>query len=220
MAWIYLAESEESRLHSPNTYKQSPTVRSNLIVKTSSFSEWPTDCLIEPQFGMTYEHFDQRALNTNQILSVEDFLAKIYQSYIKDKDYEEKKAVCFSKLYESANFSNHYTYSLKMYRQLPIEEGLKSLSKLPRWGIAANGVLSQLKVSGRPKLEKGFSFLPTPTARANIDSPSERKRDSLPLEPYVNIICGSVGMRIHPRFVEKMMGYPTDWTDLEPWVIL
>lgn len=53
---------------------------------------------------------------------------------------------------------------------------------------------------------------PTPTARSPTDCPSERARKSPSLD-------AQVGGSLSPTWVEWLMGYPLEWTDLEDWAM-
>ena len=53
-------------------------------------------------------------------------------------------------------------------------------------------------------------MLPTPTATANMLSPSMQKWES-----HKNLE-GSVGGSLNPAWVEWLMGWPIGWTDLQP----
>jgi hypothetical protein len=56
--------------------------------------------------------------------------------------------------------------------------------------------------AGQTKLDLKLRLLPTPTASQGGDFP-KRVKAYLP-----------TGQVLNPQFVEWLMGYPTDWTDL------
>jgi len=57
---------------------------------------------------------------------------------------------------------------------------------------------------------------PTPSARNPPDCRAERKRKSPQLESVANISQSTNGKMLSPMFVELLMGYPIDWTELKP----
>ena len=100
-----------------------------------------------------------------------------------------------------------------------------SLDRLPRSGMMRSGRLYPLVSEDRVTYENAGFVLPTPTARAHaseIHHPSAWGRNaSLSVEVCKTMkvtkeqAIGS-GMRLHPQFVEWMMGFPIGWTDIEP----
>ena len=99
------------------------------------------------------------------------------------------------------------------------------MDRLPNWGIVANGELYEAAAPSELPIEERVGFvLPTPSAndaKNNPSTPSQWDRhDSLSVE--VAKIEGNTketigsDARLHPHFVEWMMGFPIGWTDLEP----
>lgn len=97
----------------------------------------------------------------------------------------------------------------------------QSLQVLPKSGIAQNGQLSELVISELHIVELGGLVLPTPTvmeAKNNM-SPSCWTRQAdlgveiAKMEGYNQETIIGKQLRIHPHFVEWMMGYPIGWQD-------
>ena len=70
----------------------------------------------------------------------------------------------------------------------------------PRWLVAITG--------------PGFSYLPTPTAKANHCSPSMKKWPAY--DAFQRLTVGAKSPPV--KFWEAMMGFPIGWTGLEPVV--
>ena len=121
---------------------------------------------------------------------------------------------------------SHDTPLLKM---LPIcvVRDLKKLSKIyGRSGMLVNGILYQLaplvpRTSGNesgssPTPRKSVAIpakLPTPTCRdSGKPLPPRKKNPSGGQKPP---LVSVVGGKLQPNFVEWMMGYPPNWTELE-----
>lgn len=75
----------------------------------------------------------------------------------------------------------------KTYQPLLPEEEQKWSEKLPKWGMIVDGVLFPLRPLERYIDARGGSCWPTPQARAQTDTPSERRRKSPCLETMVKL---------------------------------
>ena len=99
-----------------------------------------------------------------------------------------------------------------------------SLDRLPKSGMTANGQLYRLDNSVLPTSENDGLVLPTPTCHdaKNNMSPSCWTRQAdlgveiAKMQGYNQESITGKGLRIHPHFVEWMMGFPIGWTDLNP----
>jgi len=87
------------------------------------------------------------------------------------------------------------------------------------WGIVSDGA-AILPHGLEPCIdESGFSLLPTPVA---FDSRGMLKnlRKSADVQTFRSVTITQVcyilsGFKIHPHFIEAMMGFPLGWTELE-----
>ncbi len=227
--WIYLecltdstclAASEESPLPCKNGSSQSPTVKSTPIVKESSYLEWQMENYTIPQSGMTLKVLDIEHYCTPQsILFMGDFHARISVLQEMERDWKEREALFFLKSCDCVAKLSQDTSFWKTCQLLPIEGEQKWSGKFPRWGMVVGGVLYPLHRAERYIEEKGGFFLPTPTANSNMDCPSERNRKSPALNSVLNQEMNTYGLKTNPRFLEWMMKYPFNWTELEPWVM-
>lgn len=225
MAWIYLKcstgstysqESEECPSHCKNGLDPSHTAKSTHTVKRCYSKEWPTGQFARLPYGTTSHHFRVILFPHSWISFTE--VAHARDSALQDlrKAWKMSEADCFTRCCVWPKKSSPRSYSLKTYPQLPPGEDWWLLKRLPRWGMIAAGVLYPLRPLERPTKEKDGSYLPTPTARATPDCPSERKRKSPSLNCILNQKNGSYGLKTNPRYVEWMMGYPLGWTELKP----
>ena len=89
-------------------------------------------------------------------------------------------------------------------------------------GIVSNGFLYELLISDYPTKEKessGVAMLPTPTAHLSkeIGAASEYKRKTPSLISIFQKYEKNPKKRkiLNPQFVEKIMGYPVDYTKID-----
>ena len=221
MGWIFLAGSEELVSHCKTGLNQSLFAKSKNTVKQCSCRVCIMENLQKPQYGTTSQlckdHFCQKS-----ILSTEDSPAKISVLQALEKAWKDSEADYFSRSCAWPKKSSPSSYFLKTCPQLQVEADYKSLKKLPRSGMIVDGVLYPLKALEQCiNANDGFCW-PTPQARAQTDTPSERKRHTPCL--HTAVLIGrlnpeSIGKKLCPKWVSVLMGYPTTWTDCEHWVI-
>ena len=154
-----------------------------------------------------------------RILSVEDSHAKIYPLLTRtEKDLRASDLVFGGSSQELSKIAHLHGSSWKTYQHCFIQ-GLETFSdSFPRSGMMSNGIVYQ-RQSLVPIIEgTASSLLPTPMADAKQDCPAERLRDSPNLETVLKMILKmpfSNQFQLNPVFVEKMMGYPIEWTALD-----
>ena len=126
------------------------------------------------------------------------------------------------------------THSLKT-AQCSLFEDLKPSSvTLPRWGSMQDGELYQQQTLVRPTSENESGLWPTITATANQLSPSMQSRYANPIWPTPTAhmaketnapseasrneptLASRFGGHLNPPWVEWLMGWPLEWTDLKP----
>ena len=255
MGWIYLAELEDSQSHSVNGCDQSPIAKSTPIVKESSYLDNPMEAFSRLQYGMIYGPSQVVFSKEELLTSLQPaFHARISVLQDLEKAWQESGADFFSRSCAWPKKSSPNFYFLKTSLQLQPEEEFRLLQKLPKWGSMRGGVVYPLLPLERCIEEKDGFYWPTPQARAQSDTPSERARHSPCLHTVVLMATPtasqankpirspsptrqngthgedlqdsigrlnpeSIGKRLCPRWVSVLMGYPTTWTDLEPWAI-
>ena len=133
-----------------------------------------------------------------------------------EKAWQESEVDYFTRSFAWPKRSSPSSYLLKTSNQLPQEVDYKSLEKLPKWGMIVDGVLYPLHPLEQYMKEKGGSYWPTPMARAAPDCQSERKRRTPSLECILNQKNGTFGLKTNPVFLEWLMGYQIEWTELNP----
>jgi len=232
--WIYLkcsdhltfsAESEESQQLLKTTCDPSHTAKSNPIVKQCSSAEWPLEIWDKLQYGMIF------GLST-VVFSKEQLTLFSAASHVRilalqdmEKAWQESEADYFLRSCAWPKKLSPRSYSLKTSLQSHTEGDFKSLEKLPRWGTIVDGVLYPLQAL-EPSIKEivGSCWhtierrLPTPKACDALkgESPCERRRDNPNLAARLNMHMETTNKKVHPRFIEWMMMYPTGWTELKP----
>jgi len=241
MAWIYFLESGESATHYANSCDQLPTAKSTIMQEQFFCPEWPVNKFTLLRFGMTSVLLKETHSKELLTSSMGDFRARISVYAEMEKAWEASKAVFIGKSigWQGKFFPNGYSW--KTCHPLPTEEALRSLNRLPKSGMVADGVFYRLRDAERLKngkdsicsqwrilhaagnisaleMQKLISKWPTPLKHDSTGSGihSELKRDSPGLWFRVYQISGK---KLNPPFVEWMMGYPIGWTELAPWAI-
>lgn len=194
MVWIYLQESGESHFPLKNGYDQLHIAKLNPIAKVSSCKECKRGICPKHQYGMILQHSETLSLIQDlsicqSTLSTVAFPAKISLLQELEKAWRESEADYFSRSCAWPKKSSPSSYSLKMSQQSPQEADFKSLVKLPRWGMIVDGVCYPLQKPERGINVSGGSYWPTPQARAQSDTLSERRRHTPCLETQVKMIA-------------------------------
>jgi hypothetical protein len=96
----------------------------------------------------------------------------------------------------------------------PNTEGYRSDGELAILAKSAKSHQEFLQMSNRATRTKREKYWPTPTTQdaANNGSPSQMKRHSKPLNAVV-------GWALNPTWVEILMGWPEDWTELRRSIV-
>ena len=236
MGWIYFQELQGLPSHLTNGSNQLPIAKSIDIVNLSCYQEWLNKQSSKPLFGTTLKLFPQlNSLDTSTLSMVDSHvrtlaLQEMEKAWrVSEAAYFTRSLGCVAKLSQDLSF-------WKTYLPLLPEEEQKWLEKLPRWGMIVDGALYRLRQSERYTKEKGGSYWPTPQARAQTDTPSERRRHSPCLETIVKLLptpdASARGARknqnghtfnlqdavgsgkLNPLWVELLMGYPPGWTKI------
>lgn len=224
--WIYLKCSDhlicsrelaEFQLLYQNIVKPSLIAKSTLIVKASSCKECKKGICPKHQFGMISEHLTPRTwkLSTSSsAASRNEFLAKTSALQDVERAWQESEAGFFSKSLDCVAKYDQVSSSLKTYLPLLQEEALEWLAKLPRWGMIVDGALYPLHPSERYTKGNAGSYLPTPDA--SDSSRGARKYNRKGKSQSERTLTSYAGGKINPTWLEKVMGYPINWTELKP----
>lgn len=226
MAWIYLAELEDSPLPWRNGSDQLP------IVKTTHMPR-PCFChecgVVNSKFhpsGTTCEHSTDTLFARIQILSLEDSHART--SVLRDmvSVWKENVAASIGKCIDlSKNLSRHSFSSKTSLRFVPAELA-KWSHPLPHSGILQTGMLYPRAKSARPFWAKDGFFLPRPTAKhygSNKGGSGGRigakVRHSIHQLATKGLLPGHPKAALNREYLEMVMGYPLRWTVIAAWVI-
>jgi len=222
MAWTYLAESPKPWKATSN---QLPIVKSSPMLEVSFFREWQTEASPSPQYGMTLQRL--LALRYPGLtLSMGVSHAKISAPRDVERVWKESEADYFSRSCGWPKKSDPRSYSLKTVR-LSGRGGLAlSLTNYPASGMIVDGVCWPLKMWERYTKGSGGFCLPTPLAGhagrlISKPTPMEvrmgRSKDTATW--IYNNFPIFAGKHLSPTFWERLMGYRTGWTAIEPWAM-
>lgn len=121
------------------------------------------------------------------------------------------------------SFAN-YDRATRSWRtcQLSLQGGLEPYSETwPSSGSMRNGRVFSAAPWVRHTHDSECSLWPTPTASMDgrgFGIPLHENADRYRLSTVrrVHALIGEHGWRIHPRFTEALMGFPSEWTAIEP----
>jgi len=119
---------------------------------------------------------------------------------------------------------DHGTQSWKMYGVISLWGDSPSLENLPPSGMTRNGALFAQPMLAHRTLGNESSLWPTPTIHGeNTKTRLEaHKRRLAAGMPYSSRLTQAIAIRfpqdngyLNPVWVERLMGFPTGWTDLQ-----
>ncbi len=239
MSYTFLLDAEaESLAASFSDIPASVLSRLNLIAEKSCCNGSETESCQSSQSGMTCEHSMANHGKEKSMSCVGDFrvrtLAKLER--VETMGSTEREADCGQRWPESLAKWNPLTFSWKTHQCSLFEDSIECLETLPRWGLMRNGELYRQPMQAPPISESEFGYLPTPVAALG-------KFDAGPAGDFVSCFRkmesgirpsgAAIGssLRWHPEFIhewqrtggelnaqwiEVLMGWPIDWTDLQP----
>ena len=163
------------------------------------------------RFGMTYKPLTENLGAAVLMWCQEDSRARTSALREKAQELTESDQVCGEKWQGSFAKYDPDTHSLRTHQCSLLEDLTESCQTLPAWGLMQDGECWEqptlaLRIRGT---ESGL--WPTPTAHnaKETNAPSEAKRN----EPT---LASRVGGALNPTWVEWLMGWPLEWTDLKP----
>ncbi len=183
--------------------------------------------LLMRQFGMISKRCRMMGeIGPESTSFMEDFHARTLVLQELKKAYLESEVPSSSICSEWLVRLNLSFYSLKTFPKLSKSVELKSLKKLTRWGWTAVGRAFLPQVVEHHIGEIGGFFWPTLTA-SQAGKPIRKPSLSriLKIHGYDiqdrlgQIYPQTIGKKINPHFLEWMMGFPMNWTELGPWVM-
>ena len=237
MAWIYLAELEDSPLLSASGSDPSAIVKTTDTLRPFYYKEWPPMTSHELRFGMTLEHSVLKAFP--QLISYpEASLAKTSVLQEMEQAWEASEADFILK---SKGLSKKLS-QLSCFLKMSLQSGHADLAvwcgDFPNSGMIVDGQLYQPKKLEPRTFVNDGSCLPTPTAcdygkNNGRNSVKARDRYSLTtmarhhLWPTPRLaergrtgdLQVQVGGKLNPNWVEWLMWFPSGWTALEDWAM-
>lgn len=175
MAWIYLAESEDSQSPSKNGCDQSPIARSIPIVKESYFSRYPNQTYRMLPSGMIYEPLERNGFPIEMPLISSMEVSPVRTSVLQEMEraWEESEADYFLRSCAWPKKSSPSSYSWRTFLLSQIEAGHPLSERLPRWGMIVDGVLYPLHPLERYTVARGGFYWPTPNTLDHMALRSE-----------------------------------------------
>ena len=190
MAWIYLADTEESPSPCPNGCGPLHTVKSKSIVRGSCYPKWTGGTSQELQFGITCKHSTgiSYPLVTSYMV-VSHAKTSLLQEL--EEAWQVSEVDFFMRSCGWPKKSDPDSYSLKTSLESGKRHSIPLSGNWPISGTIADGVLYPLKPLGHLTKGKDGSFLQnkwaTPTVQdaKNNGGPSQWNRNSAPLNVQV-----------------------------------
>jgi hypothetical protein len=228
MAWIYLAESEESVWPCHRGLDHSPTVKTTDTLELFYCLGCGGINLRPPQYGTTLPLSYRSCCPDRKLTSsTADSHARISVLRELEQAWMANEADSFSSYSGSFATWSLGLYSWKTFQQSFIE-GLDTFSgPWPAWGTMQGGLVFQQAKLEPFILENDGTYLPTPTAsdygrnvgrKSDGLTPSGRDRWSLTVLAKRGELPGHPKGVLNPEWTELAMGYPIGWTGTEPWV--
>lgn len=210
------------------------------IAKRLSRRESRTAFLTRPQSSPISKHSTVQgspsSIKAWLISLAEDSHAKICHAPEKEQVSAAQGQGCFSKWLKPFAYVSPDGCSLKTSQCSLFEDSSEFSESLPDWGLMLRGALYRLPMSVRPTCVRGFGYWRTPNATdadhggpnardskgglhlsaqaARWPTPHRFSPDGKSNGPSSNELAN--GGSLNPTWVEKLMGWPKDWTCLNP----
>jgi len=228
MAWIYLAESEDSQSLWMGSHILSPIVKAIPTAKLCYCPECGMGYFNRHPSGTTLPPYPKIYCPETSTSLRQDSPVRIFLLRELNKVWLESEAdfILNSKDLLAKFDPNGFFWKMS---QLSLFTGL---SKLPwtslRWGMIRDGQLFQPKKLEPSISVKGGSCLPTPTAcdygknvgRKTQTNPHPRERWSLTIRASRGELPHHPKGLLNPEWIEMAMGYPIKWTETKHLEIL
>lgn len=184
----------------------------------------PTGVCHGSRSGTTCEHSTAGRGAGGCRLSAEDSPAPtLAEQTPTPKDLTETRAACGSRWRELSVRYDRITHSWRTHRSL-WDEDLSGLSlTLPSWGMTLDGVCWEPTTPAPPTRENESGLWPTPCAQGNqtggpvgLGGGSAARAKLLEIceneQEAKAMGCG----KLNPEFAEWLLGWPINWTSIEP----
>lgn len=217
MAWIYLAELEGLELRSPRGSEPSLIASANDTHKAYFCRECNLVTLTSPLYGMMCKRCEENTYPKLKLF-LEASLAKIFppQGGVSELRAEQDRGFS-SKSQGSLKKSSLPLFFSKTHPPLEPEGSTLFYENLPRQGMIVDGQCYRLQASALLTKEIGGFLWPTPRT-TGLDGGANSRRAAKARGAWVDESVPESG-RLNPEWVEWLMGYPTEWTELSASVI-
>lgn len=177
MAWIYLAELEDSRLRSVNGLDQSPIVKTTDTHRVCSSQEYPVGIYLKHQSGTMCKPLKEK-IYQELTLSTEASHARTSAMQDLEKAWKESEADYFSRSSGWLGSFDRDSFSWRTSQRSLFEDYSELSLNSQRWGMIVGGRFcqpQQLEPIIKEK-DSGYWLTPTATAIAERSSESLQKR--------------------------------------------
>lgn len=206
---------EESSVESSLDGKQSVPLNGNPILLAYCVQDKMMDFSRLSRYGMTFKPLTENRGKELLTLYLEGFHARTSHQQEKVQELTENDQECGNTWRGWLAKYDPDTSSWRTAQCSLLEDFNESLETLPRSGMTRSGLLWELPMLEQITKETEFgSLLPTPTAHNSKEGayPSEYDRKTPTLATHA-------GGKLNPMWIEWLMGWPINWTDLNPLVM-
>lgn len=221
MAWIFLAESEDSAWPLHHGSDLSPIVRTTDMLKLFYCLGCEAVDLRPPEYGTTLPRsYLACCPDMKLISSTVDSPARMQALQALKKVWVGAEPDYFGRLQGlPMKLSRNSSFS-KMYQESRQMDLMKSHTPFPRWAMIVDGKLYQLtRTQPYLKVKGGFAW-PRPRASESRRGRGKNAAQMRRRSPSMSALYfHRYGELIPATWPEWMMGYPRGWTGLAPWAM-
>jgi len=212
--WIYLVESAACPSASGNGSQPWRTVRATSFAGASSSNGWKMGCSRPGQSAKTLAPSTDASSAATSTSSSPDSRTRAEALLATEIAWRESMTAFSSRSRGSWRKSNRRTSSSKGTRRSDRTDSRRLSRPFPSAGMTAAGKIYELQTPAHRTRAKDAIFLPTPLASGRRDTKPERERVGPRLTYALNKRAGTNGREVRLAFVEQMMGFPANYTEL------
>jgi len=224
MSWLF-SQALVEEYSEANSWDGELSALLNVMPTPHKF--WRKDKMMEfcnlSQFGLTCAVLTESRGAELLTWFLAGFPARTLVQPEREQELPEKEAAFGNRWQELSVRFDRNSCSWKTHQCLFQEDLQQSSVTLPQWGMMQDGVCLALLTPNCRRLEKDCSLLPAPTAcdwkergsiirMANIWTNKNYKSQKRPVHYYSHYYKDLMP----PTFNECLMGWPIEWTSLEP----
>jgi hypothetical protein len=196
------------------------------------------------RFGMTFKLLTADRGKALLTLYLGDFHARTFQPQERVQESTESNQGCGKKWQGSFAKYDPDTHSLRTHQCSLLEDSTESCQTLPAWGLMRDGEcweqptlalrIKETEYGSLPKTmfptpvrsegNGSAAFKLTDAVEASIGKPCPLMQKNIHLWekfqalgfPQKNLEKSLIGGKLNPTWVEWLMGWPLEWTDLKP----